>query len=66
MEYLPHCFSDGSGGFLAAENVTGEPLQCRVLCDETQVSVITWVESTEGDVLQRIEVIDTRSSPSSL
>lgn len=42
--------------------MTSKSLHCGVLRDEADVSVIAGVESTEGDVFERIKIVDTWSA----
>lgn len=57
----PDSFGDGSRGFLTDEHVASEPLQSRVLRDEAEVAMIARVKRTERYILQRVEIIVTRT-----
>lgn len=56
----PHCLGHGSGGLRSLEDVTRKPLNRRVLGDEANEAMIPRVKCAEGDVLQRVEVVDAR------
>lgn len=60
-EASPHTLCNGSSGLAAQEDMTGEPVQSRVFGDEAEVSVVDGVESAERYVLQRVEIVMTRS-----
>lgn len=57
----PDSFGDGSCGFLTDEHMTSEPLQSGVLRDEAEVAMIARVKCTERYILQRVEIIVTRT-----
>jgi hypothetical protein len=54
---IPDRLGHGSCGFCALENMTGESLDRWMLGYEAEVPVVSGMESTEGDVFQRVEVV---------
>ncbi|KYN42537.1 Tryptophan 5-hydroxylase 1 [Trachymyrmex septentrionalis] len=57
----PDSFSNGSRGFLTNEHVASEPLQSGMLRDEAEVAMIARVKCTKRYILQRVEIIVTRT-----
>lgn len=55
---LPHSLGNGSCRLGALEDVTGETLHCRMLCNEANEAMIARMKGAERDILQRVEVID--------
>lgn len=57
----PDGFGDRSRRFLTDEHVASESLQGRVLRDEAEVAMIARMKRAERYILQRVEIIVTRT-----
>ncbi|KYN50108.1 hypothetical protein ALC62_00136, partial [Cyphomyrmex costatus] len=57
----PDSFCNRSCGFLTNEHMASKPLQSGVLRNEAEVAMITRVKCTKRYILQRVEIIVTRT-----
>lgn len=57
LRSLPNCLSHWPCRFTALENVTCESLNRRMLCDKSDVAMVSRMKSAERDIFKGIKVV---------